>query len=253
MMLRKHLGSIYKRLNRLFAHPFQVYRRQGAYFLLNQNSFMDEGLIKFKPYETELIAQAVAIIGRHRITHFFDIGANLGYYTVLLGRQPQITTIRSFEPFPALQLQIGSNVLINGLVDKWRGFQCALGEKEGEAELFYHPFWLGTSSLDRDWVQRSEYSIRVDVRPFDSLVDTRGERCFVKIDVEGTELAVLAGMQAFLRNNAVFLQIETTGERAAQVEAVLRDAGYRPAGRASGADLYFSNFADDEAGAVTPP
>ena len=34
---------------------------------------------------------------------------------------------------------------------------------------------------------------------------------------------------------------------------VLRDAGYRPAGRASGADLYFSNFADDEAGAVTPP
>jgi FkbM family methyltransferase len=251
-MLRKHLGSLYKRLIRMFAYPYQVYRRQGAYFLLNQHSFMDEGLIKFKPYETDLIAQAEAIIARHGITHFYDIGANLGYYTVLLGQQPQITTVRSFEPFPALQLQIGSNVLINGLVDKWRGFQCALGDSKGEAELFYHPFWLGTSSLDKDWVQRSEYSIRVDVHTFDSLVDTRGERCFVKIDVEGLELSVLAGMQGFLRNNTVFLQIETTGERAAQVEAVLHEAGYRPAGRASGADLYFSNF-PDEAGAAPQP
>lgn len=243
-MLRKYFSSIYKRVNQLVTHPYQVYKRRGAYFLLNRNSFMDECLIKYKPYETEMIDKAVEAVNKYRITHLFDIGANLGYYTVLLGRQPQITSICSFEPFPALQLQIGANVLINGLVDKWKSYQCALGDEAGEAELFYHPFWLGTSSLDRNWVQRSEYSIHVDVRTFDSLVDIRGARCFVKIDVEGVESAVLSGMQAFLRNNAVFLQIETTGERAVQVEAVLQAAGYRLVGRASGSDLYFSNIDD---------
>lgn len=241
-MLRKHLGSIYKRLNRLIAYPYEVYRREGAYFLLNRNSFMDEGLIKFKPYEKDLIEGAVAAIRKHRITHLYDIGANLGYYTVLLGKEPQIEIINSFEPFPALQLQIGSNVLINGLVEKWQGFQCALGDKKGVAELFYHPFWLGMSSLDKAWVERSKYSTRVDLRVFDALVSTKGKRCFVKIDVEGAELAVLAGMQNFLHNNAVFLQIETVGERVGQVEDILQAAGYRLLGAASVRDMYFSNF-----------
>lgn len=246
-MLRKLLGSIYKRINRLTAHPYQVYRRRGAYWLLNKHTSMDETFIKFKPYEEDLIDGAREVIRRHGITQLYDIGAHIGYYSVSLGMAPQIKAIRTFEPLPMLQLQVGANILINGLVDKWRGFDCALAEHPGTADIHFHPFWLGTSSLDAGWTERAKHSVQVDVRVFDELIDVQGERCFVKIDVEGSELRVLQGMTGFLARNQVFLQIEAVGEKAAAVQGLLEGLGYRLVARPSSVDYYFSNFAPDRA------
>lgn len=245
MTIRKYFGSVYKRLVRLFAYPYGVYKREGGYFLLNQYSSMDEALIKYKPYDKKLIKRAADIIDERRISNFYDIGSNLGYYTVLIGVLPKITRICSFEPFPALYHQVGSNVLINGIIDKWKGFCCALGAEPGVAELYYHPFWLGTSSLDKNWTPRSEHSVRVDICTFDSLIDVQRESCFVKIDVEGSELGVLEGMTRFLSDNEVYLQIETSGDQLADVQQLLEGVGFQMLGDASERDVYFSNFAID--------
>lgn len=251
-MLRKLLGSIYKRINRLTAHPYQVYRRRGAYWLLNKHTSMDEAFIKFKPYEEDLIERAREVIRSHGITHLYDIGAHIGYYSVSLGMDPQIRAIRTFEPLPRLHLQVGANILVNELVDKWQGFGCALAEQPGKADIFFHPYWLGTSSLEQGWNERSQHSVQVDVRVFDQLVDARGERCFVKIDVEGSELRVLAGMTDFLKANQVFMQIETVGDKAAGVRQLLEELGYRLVDRPSAADCYFSNFDGDPEQAHAP-
>jgi len=224
--IRKLAGSLYKRLAHPFTHRHDVYRRKGRLWLLDRESMMDEGLIKFKDYEDALIDNARHLIEQHQITHLFDIGANLGYYTVQLGSLPRIGEIHSFEPFPALYLQIGANVLINGLTEKWHGHRCALSDQEGSTILHYHPYYLGTSSLDPEWTSRATESIEVPVRRFDDLVDCTDKRCYVKIDVEGNEPSTLAGMKRFLSRNTILLQIETTPKTSKSVFTQLAEHGF---------------------------
>lgn len=239
--LRKHAGSIYKRLSRLVTHPYDVYSRKGSLFLLNRNSMMDEGLIKFKDYEDELVAQASTLIREHDLTHLVDIGANLGFYTVQLGKLPQISTITSFEPFPALFLQLGANVLINGLTEKWRGFQQALSDSNRIAQLHYHTYYLGTSSLDAEWKDRAQESIDVELVRLDDVLNWSGERCFVKVDVEGSEVAALRGMTHFLANNTIFLQVETNANRIPQVRSILEPLGFLLLSKIEENDYLFCN------------
>lgn len=240
--LRKYLGSIYKRIDALFPYPFRVYKRKGCLFLLNRSSMMDEGLIKFKEYEEDMIRFAQDTIVEKGITHFFDLGANLGYYTVRLGRLEQLASVVSFEPLPQLYLQVGSNVLINGLADKWQGHCCALSDRATRTKLHYHPFYLGTSSLDSEWTDRADHSVDVDVSVFDELVGVSGERCFVKIDVEGSEVGVIAGMQRFLSGNKVFLQVEAIEKNYRLIHEQLQALGYRQVGKPFDNDYYLSNF-----------
>ena len=243
MSVPKIFRSIYKRLNNLFSHPFQVYKREGAYFLLNRNTLMDEGIIKFKKYENHLIDRAKEIIEKNNIKYFFDIGSNIGFYSVLLGKLSTIEKIYSFEPLPMLFQQINSNILINNLTPKWTGFNCALSDKNDKAEFFYNPYFLGTSSLKQEWANnRGTHSIKVDVNKFDDLIDIRQENCFVKIDVEGNELETVRGMKEFLLANKVYMQIESSEENIEEIKNLLSGAGYRLVCNVSGNDYYISNM-----------
>lgn len=238
--IRKLAGSLYKRLARPLTHRYDVYHRKNRLWLLDRDSMMDEGLIKFKEYEDELIDNARRLIEEYRITHLFDIGANLGYYTVQLGKLPQIREIHSFEPFPALYLQIGANVLINGLTEKWHGHRCALSDREGMMALHYHPFYLGTSSLDPEWTERATEHIEVPVRRMDACVQQSGARCYAKVDVEGSEVGVLKGMRGFLEKNLVVLQIEAIEAHLDQITSLLQESGLEHLA-SKGTDHFFAS------------
>lgn len=204
---------------------------------------MDEGIIKFKKYENELIENAKEIIKENNIKYFFDIGANLGFYSVLLGKLSNIEKIYSFEPLPVLYQQTSSNILINNLTSKWEGYNCALSDKKDRMELYYHPYFLGTSSLRRDWANnRNTHSVEVDVRVLDDILDIRDKSCFVKIDVEGNEVEVIRGMQKFLSENRAYLQIESSPESIDTISDLLSASGYRIDGAPSGSDYYISNL-----------
>lgn len=240
----KLAGSLYKRLARPFTHRYDVYYRKGRLWLLNRETMMDEGLIKFKDYEDDLLDSACRLIEKYQITHLIDIGSNIGYYTVQLGKLAQIQEIHSFEPFPALYLQIGANVLINGLTDKWHGHRCALSDQEGTTTLHYHPFYLGTSSLNPEWTERATERINVPVRRLDACVELSGARCYVKIDVEGSEIDVLNGMRGFLEKNLVVLQIEAIDEHLEEITSLLQGSGLERLS-SHGIDHLFANATMD--------
>jgi len=242
MRIKKYAGSIYKRLNYLFSYQFDVYKRKGAYFLLNNQSMMDDSLIKFKDYEEDLLSFAEKTIKEDQITHFFDVGANLGYYTIRLGKIPPVQKIYSFEPHPSLYIQMSSNILINDLLAKWKGFNFALSDHTGKARIYYHPYYLGTTSLEKGWRTRSNHSVEIDLTPFDELIDVKGKRCFLKIDVEGSEVGVLDGMKKFLAENDVFMQIETENDKLQGVTSILEALGFTLKGHPSDNDYYFSNY-----------
>ena len=95
------------------------------------------------------------------------------------------------------------------------------------------------SHLNRKWILDNRNWVESWV--FDETFSFSGIRALIKMDVEGAELMVLAGMRRFLSNNAVVLQVETTPQTLDQVDAFMGEAGYRPLGRL-GADAYYGNI-----------
>jgi hypothetical protein len=83
--------------------------------------------------------------------------------------------------------------------------------------------------------------LQVPAAPFDGLFVLAGKRCLMKIDVEGAELQVLAGMRRFLANNSLAMQIETTPKTRDAVITFMEQAGFGHLGEL-GADAYFSNL-----------
>lgn len=241
-LLRKLHWSVLKRIYRLRPR-FAVYRRLGSRWLLDNRNWVDQQLIIRRPYEVAQLARCRDLADRHRISHFFDIGANFGLYSVLLSGASSIEAVEAFEPLPRNVHQLSANLYLNELDDRVTIHSLALSDQDARMELFVDGHSTGVSTLNPEGMARdaAAYDSRIGVqtRALDSLTRLRDTAVLVKIDVEGAELQVLEGMQAFLAGNRVWLQIETTPDTIDKVETFMRKAGYTGAGRI-GADSYYS-------------
>ena len=198
-----------------------------------------------RPYEVAQLDRCRQLIREYRLTHFFDIGANFGLYSVLLADESELSVIHAFEPLPRNAHQLAANLYLNGLDDRVTLHQLALSDQTGELELFVDPHSTGVSTILEAQSRRRQKayraSIRVQARRFDELFVLRGVRALVKMDVEGAEFMALSGMIDFLAHNLVALQVETTPETEEQVAGFMATVGYRAAGRL-GADAYYTNL-----------
>lgn len=242
--MRKLHWSLLKRLYRLGGR-FGVHARLERQWLLDNRNWIDQQLLIRRPYEVEQIARCRQLIQEYRITHFFDIGANFGLYSMLLSDEPELREMHAFEPLPRNAHQFAANLYLNGLDNRVQLHELALSDHAGEVELFVDPHSTGVSTLmtaeSRSRQEAYRASIQVQTRAFDELFSLSGIRALVKMDVEGAELLVLAGMKGFLANNQAAIQVETMPHTQEQVEAFMVAAGYRGLGRL-GADAYFANL-----------
>ena len=122
----------------------------------------------------------------------FDVGANIGYTTLLFSRAVGPSgRVLAFEPAPRT-----FNLLVRSL-EQANNVEClnlAVSSHAGEAS-FYETETLDTSSLEA--VAKVEpYNVVVDT--LDSIVRSQGRPAFVKIDVEGHEESVFKGMKWLL-------------------------------------------------------
>lgn len=127
-----------------------------------------------------------------------DVGADIGYYTLLLARLVGPSgKVLAFEPIPAAKAYLDFNVELNHL-DAVQTFPVALFDKSGEA-LLEDP--LRASRINPGKKTAAGNDIAVSLVVLDESWPTYGiERVdFVKIDVEGAELNVLKGMEHTLR------------------------------------------------------
>jgi FkbM family methyltransferase len=150
-----------------------------------------------------------------------DIGANEGIYA---GRLAQLCQrVHCFEPIPwfaaALREKLPTTVIVH---------ECALSNRNGDAELRI-PYagdveMHGTSTLEQDNPLPGSTRVRTipcQVRRFDDVVDEPVG--FLKIDVEGHELAVLEGAERTLRQHRPIVLFESEKRHsAAAPESVFR-------------------------------
>jgi FkbM family methyltransferase len=127
--------------------------------------------------------------------HVIDVGANIGLYSLLLARLVERSgSVLAFEPEPNLFAILRENCLSNDAANVVL-FQCALGRANGLASFHRSVFNSGNNRLGRSSLGHD--AVEVKIERFDDL-QPNSKPDFVKIDVQGHELAALAGMERAL-------------------------------------------------------
>lgn len=167
---------------------------------------------------------------------FYDIGANVGFFTVIAARLcGSKGRVLAFEPVPENAAAIRRNLRLNGFANV-EVHESAVARTTGQAELRLAHYAGGAALADAPSPPDVKGSIRVATLAIDDLIETRGAPPpdVVKIDVEGAELAALEGMACTIARHrpAILYEIDAGdarawAERAERCARWLRACGYR--------------------------
>lgn len=170
---------------------------------------------------------------------FFDIGANIGLYTIYAALRHQKVRVVAFEPEYANLHLLRDNIVENGLQDRVDVYSMALSNRAGISHLHVQDFTPGsalhTESPEALYVTRAQrpviwregiYALRLD------------EFCrakglwpnYIKIDVDGTEPEVLEGAMQTLRSRelqSLLLELPVEKEVREVCERLLGVVGFR--------------------------
>lgn len=127
---------------------------------------------------------------------FYDVGANTGFYSVLVGNLAPHVHIRSFEPVDWIADQCRENLSKHGVEATM--VEVALSDTPGTATMYFPPDDHGlietSASLNADFNPVNMRVMEVSTARLDDVVDNFSDTVgLLKIDVEGHEHAVLAG------------------------------------------------------------
>lgn len=192
----------------------------------------------------------------------FDVGANIGLFSLLLGQCFPDLTIYAFEPVPQVFEVLQRNMLLYGLPAKL--FSCGLSRTETIETLTYYPHASILSGCYADdqkvratvkdfFLQEQQESADGQTLPEEQLDELLAERLtskriacrmrtvseiireqriacidLLKIDVEGSEEDVLAGidMADWSKIQQVFVEVTADGTRVEEIKELLRQHGF---------------------------
>jgi FkbM family methyltransferase len=140
---------------------------------------------------------------------FVDIGAHVGIQTIQAGRLVGTNgRVIAFEPTPTLFNLLQKSIRLNGLENVCSCTNMAISSHEGVGTLHLSDIY-GHSSLYP--LVHEKDTLPVKVSTLDNLLRDSARIDVVKIDVEGAELEVLAGMQQIIANHPEILLIVEYG------------------------------------------
>ncbi len=131
-----------------------------------------------------------------------DIGANFGYYSVLLADLVGPTgRVVAVEPNAAAARMLARSLELNGFAGRSEVVIAAAGAKAGEASLFVpegEPKNAALKLAGSDAAGQGPNHQTVPVLTLDALLAGQQRVDFLKIDTEGSEESVMAGLSAVI-------------------------------------------------------
>jgi FkbM family methyltransferase len=159
-------------------------------------------------YERETVVPFLRFVKEASVV--VDVGAYTGYYSILAAAANPRTRVFAFEPHPRIAARLGRNLDLNQNLTV-TVLPFAVGAERGST--IFHiggPGLPSSSSLDPRWEGLCR-SIPVASIDLDSFTEDWGIEHvdLIKIDVESTEQAVVAGMQRILARDrpVIFLEV----------------------------------------------
>lgn len=173
------------------------YKIQGNWMYIDDKDSLElakRGVYEYE--ETRLVKKLV----KNDFT-VLDIGANIGYFTLILAKQAR--EVHAFEPEPRNFQILQKNVELNGISNA-KLYNAAVTEKGGTSTLhlcntnrgmhrIYQSHWCNEGTIDVQTIRIDDMIDHVDL---------------VKIDVEGAELGVLKGMKNLLEKKKTTVLME---------------------------------------------
>jgi FkbM family methyltransferase len=180
-------------------------------------------------FELKLVRRLLADGG-----DFVDVGAHIGFYTVAAARCG--SRVLAFEPHPRAQEHLRANLELNGVSAEV--VPKAASSASGVATLRV------PDTADMSWSSLEQRAfaegapLEVELTTVDDEAGVRDLRpALVKVDVEGHELEVVAGMRRTIGAHRPQVLCEVSDRTAADAEAFFAREGY-DAFRISGAQLH---------------
>ena len=149
----------------------------------------------YEPVATKLVKK---IIEPHMVT--VDIGANIGYYSLLLSKLSK--QVWAFEPEDRNYKDLLTNIKLNGMTNIY-SIKKAVTDRTGTAEFYVSDKESGEHSLVK--CRNVNKTVMVETV---ALSDIFGSVDFMKIDTEGNEMYVLKGFYESLKENNTKLLLE---------------------------------------------
>ncbi len=139
----------------------------------------------------------------------FDIGANFGYFTLLLSELVgDKGGVDAYEPQVGVRESLMKSIDVNGFKPRVDTYFCAASDETGYSKLYVQSTQLGSAALTQSGGLHDQGGVVATSRLDDQ---HSGPVDFVKIDVQGHELRVLDGMKKMIeRSPRIAIAMEFT-------------------------------------------
>lgn len=240
---------------RLAAIKRRLYRHSVSSGLVKQKSFSINGKsIVLKNLSESKLLQEIALNGyesyegevvaliKHypwKIGAFFDVGANIGFYSILAELFHPGIKVVAIEPFPRNIAYIENLKRENSLSFELIG--KAIDKSPTDKKTLYFPTAKNSSRLASSASLINSFkgtsgifnhlpyeTVEVLTTTLSSIVAPHKEPCLVKLDCEGNELSILGSSQSVLERKDVDFIIEIMINDADKHEVfrLMKDLGY---------------------------
>lgn len=198
--------GIRNRLLRLIIKPDEIkpYDFEIDFFGLkyrgNLDNYIDWNVYFFGAYEKQALMLLRDLIRKNKGEGvFLDIGANIGVFSLFMSRHAAV--VHSFEPYAYVRSSLERNIVLNS-IDNITVHPIALGKTNEELQ-YYAPtgFNRGTGSfVDSHETLNNKAFKKMYVKEADSYLADYGIGSIdlIKMDVEGFEINILAGLKKTL-------------------------------------------------------
>ncbi len=185
----------------------------------------------------------------------FDVGANIGLFTLFVYHQVRNASVYSFEPIPSNFEKLRNNVALYGLDVNL--FNCGLSDREGTATFTFYPNWSACSGVYAN-VEEEEEALKTFLinqgelvaEYADELIEGRykGEQVvcqlrtlsevirqhnieridLLKLDVEKSEWDVLEGIEPkdWPKIRQVVVEVHDLDRRLERMQQLLAEQGF---------------------------
>lgn len=170
-----------------------------------------------------------------RASVVFDVGAHVGFYSLLAALANPQSRVFAFEPVEATHKRLCTNVSLNGLEGIVQPHKAALGEVDGPVR-FYRPEGSIPCSAGmcadfyKPW-EESFFPIEVRSIRGDTFVEENEIKHLdlMKLDTESTEAQVLRGMANTIERDrpAILCEVLSGHGLEPELESFLLPLGYR--------------------------
>jgi len=145
----------------------------------------------------------------------FDIGANVGQFASQIHRVLPDAMLYSFEPLEDCYSELVKKM---AHLPRFRAFNFALGDTNGQVEIYRNDFTPSSSLLPMEELHKQAFPFtahvttqRIEIRRLDDVSQQLDivDDVLVKIDVQGTEDKVILGGEKLLSRASVLI-VETS-------------------------------------------